>query len=71
MTKTALKRTSTDIFNIKIVGLHDAWTGKIQVILLSAERNSTCTLFRRSYRDAFSENEGKIHERECAEEFFL
>ena len=41
------------------------WTGKLQVILLSAERNCTRTLFGGSNRDAFWENEGKIHEIEC------
>ena len=40
LTKTALKRTSNTIFNMKIVDLD----GKLQVILLSAERNCTCTL---------------------------
>ena len=40
LTKTALKRTSNAIFNMKIVDLD----GKLQVILLSAERNCTCTL---------------------------
>ena len=46
------------------------WTGKLQVILLSAERNCTRTLFGGSNRDAFWENEGKIYERECVKEFF-
>ena len=46
------------------------WTGKLQVILLSAERNCTRTLFGGSNRDAFWENEGKIHEREYVKEFF-
>ena len=46
------------------------WTGKLQVILLSAERNCTCTLFGGRNRDASWENEGKIHERECVKEFF-
>ena len=41
------------------------WTGKLHIILLSTERNCTPTLFRRSNRDAFWENEDKIHEREC------
>ena len=41
------------------------WTGKLQVILLSAGRNCSPTLFGRSNRDAFWENGDKIHEREC------
>ena len=49
------------------------WTGKLQAILLSAERNCARTLskpLRKSNRDAFWENEGKIHERRCVKEFF-
>ena len=46
------------------------WTGKLQVILLSAERNCTRTLSGRSNGDAFRENEGKILERECVKESF-
>ena len=46
------------------------WTGKLQVILLSAERNCTCTLFGRSNCDSFWENGGKMHERECVKELF-
>ena len=46
------------------------WTGKSQVILLSAERNCACTLFGRSNRDVFWENEGKIDEREYVKEIF-
>ena len=41
------------------------WTGKLKVILLSAERICTRTLFGGSNRDAFWENEGKICERKC------
>ena len=47
------------------------WTGKLQVIILSAEINYTRTLFGGSNRDAFLENEVKIHERECLKEFFF
>ena len=50
--------------------MNSDWTGKLQVILLSAERNCTCTLFGGRNRDASCENEGKIHERECVKEFF-
>ena len=50
--------------------MNSDWTGKLQVILRSAERNCIRTLFGRSNRDAFWENEGKIHERECVKEFF-
>ena len=42
------------------------WTGKLQVILLSAERIVHAhfqTPFGRSNCDAFGENEDKIHER--------
>ena len=46
------------------------WTGKLKVILLSAEINYTRTLFGRSNRDVFWENEGKIHEYECVKELF-
>ena len=46
------------------------WIGKSQVILLSAEIDYTRTLFIRSNRDAFWENEGKIHEYECVKELF-
>ena len=45
------------------------WTGKLEVILRSAERNCTCTLFGESNRDVFWENEGKIHESECVKKF--
>ena len=52
--------------------MNSDWTGKIQVILLSGERN--CAHFQnllgRSNRYAFWENEGKIHERECVKGFF-
>ena len=48
-----------------------AWTGKLQVILLSAKRNYTRTLFGRSNSNAFWENEGKMHERECVKEIFF
>ena len=50
--------------------MNSDWTGKLQVILLSAERNCTRTLFGGRNRDASLENEGKIHERECVKEFF-
>ena len=43
-------------------------TGKLHVILLSAERNCTCTLFGRCNRDAFWEKEVKIHETESVKE---
>ena len=59
MTKTALKRTPNAIFNMKIADLD----GKLQVILLSAEKIVLAhvqTLFGRSNRDAFWENEAKI-----------
>ena len=46
------------------------WIGKLKVTLVSAERNCTHTLFGASNRDAFWENEGKIHEGECVKEFF-
>ena len=46
------------------------WTDQLQVILLSVESNCTRTLFGGSNRDAFGENEGKIHERECVKEIF-
>ena len=46
------------------------WTGKLQVILLSTERNCPRALFGGSNRDAFWASEGKIHERECVKEFF-
>ena len=42
-------------------------------ILLSTARNCTRTLqtlFGRSNRDAFLENEGKIHERRCVKQLF-
>ena len=45
------------------------WTGKLHLIILSAEINCTCTLFGGSNRDAFIENEDKMHERECLKEF--
>ena len=47
------------------------WTGKLQVILLSAEKSCTRTLFGGSNCDAFWETEGKIHERECVKESFF
>ena len=47
------------------------WTCKLQAIILSTEINCTGTLFGGSNRDAFLENEDKIHERECLKEFFL
>ena len=50
--------------------MNSDWTGKWQVILPSAERNCTPTLFEGSNRDAFWENEGKIDERECVKELF-
>ena len=46
------------------------WTGKLQIILFSAERNCTRTLFGGSNHEGFLENEGKIHERECVKEIF-
>ena len=49
------------------------WTGKLQVILLSAERIVLAdfqTLFGRSNRDSFWENEGQIHESGCVKELF-
>ena len=49
------------------------WTGKLRVMLLSAERNCTrSTLFGGSNRDASWENEGKIHEKKmCKRVFFV
>ena len=76
MTKTALIRTSNAIFNTKIVDLDKSnrdWLGKLQVILLSAEKLVLAhfqSLFERSNRDAFWENESKIHERGRMKEFF-
>ena len=45
------------------------WTGKLQVIILSAEINCTRTLFGASNWDAFLKNEDEIHERSCLKEF--
>ena len=49
--------------------MNRGWTGKLQVIILSAEINCTRTLFGASNRDVFLENEDKIHEIECLKEF--
>ena len=46
------------------------WAGKLEVIILSAERNCARTLFGGSNRDALWENEGKIRERKYVKEFF-
>ena len=45
------------------------WIGQLQVILLSAERNCTHTLFGGSILDVFWENECKIHKSECVKKF--
>ena len=50
------------------------WTCKIQVTLLSAERNCAGTLSKhlwRSNRDGLWENDDKIHERGHVKEFFV
>ena len=54
------------------------WTGKLQVTLrftLYALKETVLahfqSLFGRSNRDAFWENEGKIHEGGCVKDFFV
>ena len=47
------------------------WTGKLQVILLSAEKIVLAHSSEEVNRDAFWENEAKIHERECIERVFF
>ena len=67
ITRNCTQETSNDIFNrmiVKILGSNDRdWTGKLQVILLSAERICICTLFLRKWK--------QMWERKCVKEFFF
>ena len=47
------------------------WTGKLQVILLSAEKIVLAHSSEEVNRDAFWENEAKTHESECIERVFF